>query len=91
MFSPSQRVIIAFFFFWQTSLTGTIPTELGQFSSPDFWALFLEDNLMTGTIPSEIFTCAGAGLEISLSDAGFTGTIPSEIGTCVNHSKFPCI
>jgi hypothetical protein len=61
-----------------SSLTGTIPSELGTLTELE--ALYLDDNQLTGTIPVEL--AALTELEaLYLDDNQLTGTIPSELGT----------
>lgn len=69
-----------------TSITGTIPSELGRFTSPSFWVLAVDDMRLTGTIPTEIFRLKAG--EFWLSDNMLEGTIPTEVGSAKNASTF---
>ncbi|MBC6477038.1 MAG: putative Ig domain-containing protein [Hormoscilla sp. GM7CHS1pb] len=59
------------------SLTGTIPSELGELSN--LTKLRLHNNEITGTIPTELGELANLQI-LGLSANALTGTIPPELG-----------
>ena len=63
------------------SLTGTIPSELGDLSSIE--RLYLGANLLTGTIPSALGNLSSVE-RLVLGNNSLTGTIPSELGGLSN-------
>jgi hypothetical protein len=63
------------------SLTGTIPTELGNLSN--LTRLTLWNNSLTGTIPTELGNLSNLS-SLSLGSNDLTGTIPTELGNLSN-------
>eukprot|EP00978_Attheya_sp_CCMP212_P043328 scaffold280686_cov30-Attheya_sp.AAC.1 len=59
------------------TLTGTIPSKIGQITT--LLRMDLSDNDLTGTIPTEIGTLSNL-IELILEGNILEGTIPSEIG-----------
>jgi hypothetical protein len=72
---------VEFFQFYNTDLSGTIPTELGRLKmkGDNGTAFYLEGNSLSGTIPPEIVAFPGVEY-LSLAYNDLTGSIPSEIG-----------
>lgn len=71
-----------------SSIGGTIPSELGQFTSQKFSVLTLANLRLTGTIPTEVF-----GLKAEhylLYQNMLSGPIPTEIGLATNASEYSC-
>ncbi|KAI3989149.1 hypothetical protein MKX01_033185 [Papaver californicum] len=60
-------------------LTGTIPTEFGK--------LFLNDNLLSGTVPTNVFQHMSSLTEINLSENQLSGGIPSSIDKLVSLKR----
>ena len=68
------------------SLQGKIPSEIVLLGS-DLNELLLNENSLTGTLPTEIGDLSGlARLEVDMND--LEGTIPSEYGSIANLSKW---
>ncbi|MGO1584464.1 T9SS type A sorting domain-containing protein [Mesonia sp.] len=63
------------------NLTGTLPTEIGNF--PFLVELHLPLNSITGVVPSEIGNLSNLEI-LDLAPNGFSGTIPTEIGNLTN-------
>ncbi|MEN8218853.1 MAG: Calx-beta domain-containing protein, partial [Pseudomonadota bacterium] len=66
------------------SLTGSIPTEMGNLSN--LTRLDLGDNSLTGSIPTEMGNLTNL-TELSLSDNSLTGSIPTEMGNLTNLTE----
>ncbi|MDT0295326.1 T9SS type A sorting domain-containing protein [Mesonia ostreae] len=63
------------------NLTGTLPTEIGNF--PYLVELHLPLNNLTGIVPTEIGNLSNLEI-LDLAPNGFSGTIPTEIGNLTN-------
>lgn len=63
------------------NLTGTLPTEIGNF--PLMTELHLPLNSLTGMVPTEIGDLSNLVI-LDLAPNGFSGTIPTEIGNLTN-------
>lgn len=72
-----------------TSISGTIPSELGRFQSPNFREFGLNNMRLTGTIPTEIFALRAEGFWLQKNM--LEGTIPTEIGLATNASEFAVV
>jgi Leucine-rich repeat (LRR) protein len=68
---------------WSNSLTGSIPTELGNLSN--LTILSLSSNDLTGTIPTELGNLSNL-TSLYLYSNELTGTIPTELGNLSNLS-----
>ena len=68
------------------SLTGSIPTELGNLSTSGFTTLNLSGNSLTGSIPSELGNLTGL-TSLNLSGNSLTGSIPTELGQLSNLTQ----
>lgn len=68
-----------------TRIGGTIPSELGRFTSTDFWLLNLADMALTGTIPMELYSLRVK--QVGLHQNMLEGTIGTEIGLAANLCK----
>ena len=66
------------------SLTGTIPSTLGNLSA--LVSLLLYDNQLTGTIPSTLGNLSALKY-LGLSNNQLTGTIPSTLGNLTNLTE----
>ena len=66
------------------SLTGEIPTELGNLSN--LWDLNLNRNQLTGEIPTELGNLSNL-TGLSLSSNQLTGEIPTELGNLSNLQR----
>ena len=60
------------------SNSGSIPPHFGELE--DLTSLSLDDNFLTGSIPSELFADLDHVEALNLNGNAFNGTIPSEIG-----------
>lgn len=68
-----------------TGIGGTIPSELGRFTSPNFWMLNLGDNSLTGAIPTQVYSLQAE--QFWLSENMLEGSLATEIGLATNASK----
>ncbi|MBO1351433.1 MAG: putative Ig domain-containing protein [Hormoscilla sp. GUM202] len=62
---------------YNKSLSGKLPSELGDLSS--LQSLYLDHNSLSGTIPSELGDLSNLQF-LHLNNNGLSGTIPSELG-----------
>ncbi|KAK3241448.1 hypothetical protein CYMTET_48799 [Cymbomonas tetramitiformis] len=62
---------------YYNSLTGTVPTELGELTSTHYQYLY--SNSLTGTVPTELGELTSTHY-LWLNDNSLTGTVPTELG-----------